>query len=321
MKTFKQYIKSKKKDKLPHVFMGLPRYLSRLDSLLKEEVDIHSPAGSNDDLAHDLDKNSKPNLTDDETKHVREYTGPSSAKINMQLRGEGGDEHTHSIIHISNAIQRHTLHRDTTVYTGLPSSPEKHRDSSGELRFKNPTFTSTTIEPSTAMRMAGRQSKQSAVNKLREHIENGDHEKAEELLKHHHIYFHHGYGDRHSHEHGEKFDLNNKSHIKTLKLRFASHSGGQWREANHVLRTTLPKGSHALWIGGHLSNHEREREILMHHDAEFHVHETEVVANQDHDKPSFTVVHHATVTHDGVKPTGLKPPRRKGFLSRLLSRK
>ena len=33
------------------------------------------------------------------------------------------------------------------------------------------------------------------------------------------------------------------------------------------------------------------------------------------------IVHHATLTHDGVKPTGLKPPRRKGLLSRLLSRK
>lgn len=98
------------------------------------------------------------------------------------------------------------------------------------------------------------------VNKLRGHIENGDHEKAKELLKNHHIYFHHSADSQHSrhqyglvpHEHGEKFDLNNQSHINTLNS--SAYSGGEWREAN------------------------------------------------------------------GVKPTGLKPPRRKGFLSRLLSR-
>jgi len=317
MKTFKQHIKTKKKDKLPRVFVGLPRYL---DSLLKEEDDIYS-FGSKDDLEHELDEN-KPNLSDDETKHVRKYTGPSSANINNQLRGEEEEkqEHTDSINHISNAIRRHTLHRDVTVYSGLHRSPEEHRDpSTGELKFKNPAFTSTSIRPMVALTMAGRQSRNTNVNKLREHIENGDHEKAEELLKHHHIYFHHGYGDRHAHEHGEKFDLNNQSHIKTLKLRFASHSGGQWQEANHVIRATLPKGSHALWVGRHLSR-LNEGEVLLHYGAQFHVHETEV-AKSDHDKPRITIVHHATITHDGVKPTGLKPPRRKKFLSRLLSRK
>ena len=321
MKTFKQYIKTKKKDKLPDVFVGLPRHLSHLDSLLKEEVDTHSKY----DLARELDEKSKPNLNDDESKHVREYTGPSSAKINMQLRGERREEptHTDSIHNISRVIRRHTLHRGgITVYSGLPRSPEEHRDESGELKFENKAFTSTSIHPSVAMRMSGRQSKNTNVDKLREHIENGDHEKAEELLKHNHIYFHHSGDGRHSHEHGEKFDLNDQSHIDTLKLRFASHSGGQWREANHVIQTTLPKGTHALWIGSHLSpRHKREGEILMHYGAQFHVHETEVVSEPDRDKPSFTVVHHATLTHDGVKPTGLKPPRRKGLLSRLLSRK
>jgi hypothetical protein len=325
MKTFKQYIKTKKEDELPHVFMGLPRYLSRLDSLLKEKVDTHS-LGSNNDLAHELDKNSKPNLNDDESKHVREYTGYSSADINKQLRGEGGKKHTDTIHHISNAIKRHTLHRDTTVYTGLHSSPEKHRDSSGQLTFKNSGFTSTSIQRNIAMRMAGRQSENTTVNKLREHIEYGDNEKAKKLLKQHHIYFHHSADTRHSpsHKHGEKFNLNNNSHIDTLKLRGASHTGGEWRAADHVIQTTLPKGSHALWIGKHHSNHD-EGEVLLHHGAQFHVHKTEVVSNPDHDKPrdkpSFKVVHHATITHDGVKHTGLKPPRRKGFFSRLLSRK
>jgi len=333
MKTFKQYIKTKtkKKDKLPHVFVGLPRYLSEgsQDSLLKEEDDINS-SDSKDDLARDLDKNSKPNLSDVESKHVHEYTGPSSSDINNQLRGEGPEkqEHTDSINHISNAIQRHRVHRNVDVYTGLASSPEPHRDpSTGELIFKNPAFTSTSIRPSVALMRAGRKDKNTNVNKLREHIENGDHEKAKELLKHHHIYFHHsllaakdaGWNGQRAHKHGEKFDLNNQSHIDTLKKNDMNRSGGHFHEASHVIQTTLPRGSHGLWIGRHLSSHD-EGEVVLHPGAQFHVHET-VVSEPDRDNPTPRVVHHATLIHDGVKPTGLKPPRRKGSLSRLLPRK
>jgi hypothetical protein len=314
MKTFKQYIKTKKK--LPSVIMGLPRYLSR-DSLLKEEDGINS-SDSKEELARDLDKNSKPNLNANERKHVREYSGESSADINKQMRGEGPEEekHTRSIHHISRAIQRHTLHRDVTVYTGLQSSPEPHRDESGQLTIKNKAFTSTSIQRSVAMYRAGRSSRKSPVSKLKEHIENGDHEKAKELLKHEHIYFHQSRGGRHAHEHGEKFDLNNESHVNSLKLRSPSHSGGHWQEANHVVRAKIPKGSHGLWMREH-SNHPEEKEILLHHEAELRVHKKEVVPGpvdpRVGKKHTFAVVHHATLTHDGV--------RRKGLLSRLLSRK
>lgn len=328
MKTYKQHINTKKK--LPSVIMGLPRQLSYYDdSLLKEEDDTHS-SDSKEELARDLDKNSKPNLSDVEKEHVHEYTGPSSADINKQLRGEEEEkqEHTDSINHISNAIQRHRVHRDVTVYSGLHRSPEEHRDESGELKFENKAFTSTSIHPSVAMRFSGRQSNRNTnVNKLREHIENGDHEKAKELLKHHHIYFHHsllaakdaGWNGQRAHKHGEKFDLNNQSHIDTLKKNDMNRTGGHFHEASHVIKTTIPKGSHGLWIGRHISSHD-EGEVVLHPGAQFHVHKT-VVTEPDRDNPTPRVVHHATLIHDGVKPTGLKPPRRKGLLSRLLSRK
>jgi len=321
MKTFKQHIKTKKK--LPSVIMGLPRQLSYYDdSLLKEENDIHS-MDYKADLARELDEKSKPNLNDDEIEHVRKYSDESSANINKQLRGEGPkeEEHTRSIHHISRAIQRHRVHRDVDVYTGLQSSPERHRDESGQLTIKNKGFTSTSIERSVAMDRAGRASRKSPVTKLKEHIENGDHEKAKEVLKHNHIYFHQSLGGRHAHEHGEQFDLKNESHVNSLKLRSPSHSGGTWEEAHHVVRAKIPKGSHGLWMREH-SNHPEEKEFLLHRNAQIHVHKSKPVQGpvdpRIGSKPTVVIEHHATLTHDGVKPTG---PRRKGFLSRLLSRK